>query len=99
MEWLLGTDWGTNATFLASSLPLSVDTSTPSTVTHPRSGGSIPHMQRSIVVFPTPFGPRTDTSCPGSALNSNPSRTLFEQYENARPLTSIISRASLRGWR
>lgn len=70
-------DWGTYAICFALSLDVIDETGSPPTSTSPDDGRWRLHMHFSSVVFPTPFGPRMETTDPRSAENDIPWRTSF----------------------
>src|SRR5580765_6701612 len=60
----------------------------------PRVAGMIPARQRSVVVFPAPFGPTNPSTCPDSTVNESSFTATNSPYSLVRASTSIIDAAT-----
>src|SRR5690625_716619 len=96
--------WNTRPMWAARRKSGSRVTSSPSTVTVPVSGGSLPAMTLSIVDFPAPLEPMTVANSPGSSRSEMPwraSRSFGVPAKNVllTSVSSSMSRTSRRGGR
>src|ERR1044072_175324 len=62
----------------------------------PAVAGIIPARQRSVVVFPAPFGPTRPSTSPGRTLIDKSCTAVKFPYFFVSPLTSIMERTVLR---